>query len=116
MLAADRPEDPEHREQLDEGAAVAVGERVAQLVGEVDLLGGERVDGRELVAAEEAGAAAIGGRERPDPPGRRPASASAQPRGPARASPSSPASTSCRRPNSRTVSSIRWRTPPAASR
>ncbi len=70
VLAADRPEGPEHGEQLDERAAVAVGERVAQLVGEVDLLGGERVDRRELVAAEQAVAAAAGVRGRPRPPGR----------------------------------------------
>ena len=70
MLAADRPEEPEHGEQLDERAAVAVGERVAQLVGEVDLLGGDRVDRRELVAAGEAGAVAVRVRGRPGPPGR----------------------------------------------
>ena len=70
MLAADRPEEPEHGEQLDERGTVAVGERVAQLVGEVDLLDGDRVDRRELVAVGEAGAVAVRVRGRPGPPGR----------------------------------------------
>ena len=70
VLAADRPEEPEHGEQLDEGAAVAVGERVAQLVGEIDLLGGDRIDRRELVAVRQAGAVAVRVGGRPGPPGR----------------------------------------------
>ena len=49
VLAADRPEQPERGKQLDQRAPVTVGERAAQLVGQVDFLGADRVDGRELV-------------------------------------------------------------------
>ena len=81
-------------EQLDEGAAVAVGERVAQFVGEVDLLDGDRVDRRELVAVRQAGAVAVRVRGRPGPPGRARLALLA-------------GAAELRRPNSRTVSSIR---------
>jgi len=49
VLAADRPEQPERGEQLNERAPVTVGERAAQLVGQVDFLRADSVDGRELV-------------------------------------------------------------------
>ena len=51
VLAADRPELPERGQQPDERAAVAVGDRAAQFVGEVRFLGRERVHRGELVAA-----------------------------------------------------------------
>ena len=90
MLAADRPEEPEHGEQLLDEAAVAVGERVAQLVGEVDLLGGDRID-RRATGRGRTGRRGGGRRRRsprpawpraPRPPRRRRRAAGGRTRGP----------------------------------
>jgi hypothetical protein len=70
VLAAHRPEQPEGSQQRHERVAVAVGDRGAQFVGQVGLLGADRVDRRELAGARQArlmggrvadGPAALGG-------------------------------------------------------
>ena len=95
VLAAHRPEACRARRAAGRATPTSPSaERAAQLVGEVDLLGAQGVDRRDLLAAEQPRAVPAGVRDRPA-------------RRASRASPSSPASTSCIRPNSRTVSSIR---------
>src|SRR6201999_4338236 len=45
---AHRPQQPGRAQQLDQRAAIPVGDRAPQLVGQVGLLSAERVDRREL--------------------------------------------------------------------